>query len=463
MQALKWVFSYPKQTIFIGIAQQLLPTAARRNRQPLAPPYCCSLRKTCRLLTIWQESRKNATFSIRTGIDRAILRLGYRIVDNRWFTPQHRPPCRNFEGVYFLVNPVPMNFLPKWQHPNAMKGKRRILEHIAFWSLNWLMLTLSGGLYDLDFGTTALYNLSILPVTILCTYLFVYRILPLYFQQHLWAFVVCAIFAFGSAILLKRLSTQLIQYPLLYGTSDYTFTFFNAYRMMGHFMQLATTAGIVAGLKYFRDWQRTKDKVVALSAEKRAAELSLLKAQVHPHFLFNTLNSIYYEVLRKSPTAPDLIIRLSDILRFTLYECKDACIPLSKEIELIQNYIALEQCRYGDRLTVAMTVQGDPNCQIPPLVCFSLVENAFKHGTANQTGASHIEIQFEIDATRMRLEIRNPIAVPSQADVLGATKGIGLHNITQQLELIFQDQYTLKSTAVGDRFVSRLDIPLSCP
>ncbi len=341
-----------------------------------------------------------------------------------------------------------------------MKNQGRFWNHALFWSIYWLVLSLYGGLYDMDFATNACHILLDLPLTIGLTYLFVYRILPLYFQKHWLRFGLASVFAMGAALLAKRCFIQYVEFPWLYAESSYTFTFFNWYKLAGHFVELSATAGFVAGLKHYRDWQRTKDKVVALNAEKREAELSFLRAQVHPHFLFNTLNSIYYEVLRKSQHAPDLIIRLSDILRFTLYECKGESIPIAKEIALIQNYIALEQCRYGDRLTVALRVAGNRDCLIPPMVCFSLVENAFKHGTADHTGPCHIEIKIDIGAARLRLEIRNPIAVALQPDTLGASKGIGLHNITQQLELIFEGRYSLQCAPSGDQFVSTLDMPL---
>ncbi len=326
--------------------------------------------------------------------------------------------------------------------------------------MHWLVLTLYGGLYDLDFGTTALYNLTDLPLTILFTYLFVYRILPLFFQRRYGAFVALALLTVVSALLLKRALTQFVTFPWLYIRSDYTFKFLNGYRMMGHFVELGTTAAIVAGLKHFRELQRSNVKVEALSAEKREAELSFLRAQVHPHFLFNTLNSIYYEVLRKSEAAPDLIIQLSDMLRFTLYECKDAQIPVAKEIALIHNYIALERCRYGERLQVDFAVTGDTACLVPPLICFSLVENAFKHGTSENKGPSHIEIQLVLTPELLRLQVQNPIAVADQADVLGASKGIGLLNITQQLKLLFADRYSLQSTTKENRFTCTLEMPL---
>jgi two-component system, LytTR family, sensor kinase len=341
-----------------------------------------------------------------------------------------------------------------------IKSWRRPIEHLLFWILYWLLLSLYGGLYDSSFAKTGLYILTDMPFLIVLTYLFVYGILPLLFQRKWVLFFAASVVAFGGTVVLKRLFLQYVQFPWLYFDSTYTFTFFNWHKLVGHFVELAATSGFVAGLKYYRDWQRTKDKVEALSAEKRAAELSFLKAQVHPHFLFNTLNSIYYEVLRKSDAAPDLIIRLCDLLRFTLYQCKDPLIPISKEVELIENYIALEQCRYGARLTVAFSVTGETTGMIPPLICFSLIENAFKHGTSENKDRSHIAIQLNVSANRLHLEVQNPIAHAAQPDVLGASKGIGMRNITQQLQLLFGDGYTLVNAANGDQFISTLEMPL---
>lgn len=341
-----------------------------------------------------------------------------------------------------------------------MMDKKRIFEHVLFWGAYWFLLSLASGLYDLDYTTIGLYNLSLLPITVPFTYLFVYWILPRFFTEKTFLFILLSLLAFAVALFLKRLSTQYIQYPLLYGDSDYTFTFFNWYRIIGNLMQLAATVGIVAGFKYYRDWRKTKEKVNALQTEKQEAELSFLKAQIHPHFLFNTLNSIYYEVLRKSEEAPNLIIKLSDILRFTLYECNDQFIPAAKEIELIRSYIALEQSRYGDRLTVHLNVEGKTEKLIPPLICFSLVENAFKHGASENKDHSEIEISFMLREYTLKLEVRNPVMETEQADVLGASKGIGLENITRQLTLIFDDHYELRTEKEENRFMSTLEIPL---
>lgn len=341
-----------------------------------------------------------------------------------------------------------------------MKNRRRIWEHVLFWVLYWLLLAFYGGLYDKDFEVTLLYNLTIVPVTIACTYILVYALLPLYFRRQHIAFLGLSLLVVVAGVLLKRLSTQYVQFPWLYSGSDYTFTFFSAYRITGHFIEIIITAGLVAGMHYFRDWQRTTKRMEALNAEKRAAELSFLKAQMHPHFLFNTLNSIYYESVRPSGNAPDLIIRLAEIMRYTLRQGSEEWIPLRKEVELIRNYMALEQVRYGERLLVNLEVLGELDGGVPPLICFSLVENAFKHGTAQQMGRCEIHIWLKVDDGRMHLEIRNPLPPTEASDVMGASEGIGLRNITRQLDLIFGEGYRLECRPEGNEFLSKLEIPI---
>ncbi|NOQ73279.1 MAG: hypothetical protein GQ574_14840 [Crocinitomix sp.] len=167
-----------------------------------------------------------------------------------------------------------------------MIGTKRILEHIAFWIGYWLLISFSAGLYDLEFDTIFLYNMSSLPLTILVTYIFVYKIIPLYFNKQILLFLAFSIPALASALILNRLFLGYVQFPLFYGDSDWTFVFFNWYRIAGDLTQICALVGVVSGFKYYRDFKRTKGIVETLSIEKKKAELSFLKAQIHPHFLF---------------------------------------------------------------------------------------------------------------------------------------------------------------------------------
>lgn len=337
----------------------------------------------------------------------------------------------------------------------------RVLEHLLFWFVYWIFVSFSVGLYDLNFATISLFTLSQLPLTIIATYLFVYKVLPFFFDKKRLTFFLLSALLFISVLLLRRVSMLYIQFPLFYADSDWTFTFFGWYRIVGHFMHLCAIFGSVSALKLYRNWKRTKDKLDIIQTEKRKFELSYLKAQTSPHFLFNTLNSIYYDVINKNDNSANSIIQLSDLLRYALYECNEDFIPVEKEVELINNYIELQKSRYKNRLTVNMNVSGDVQKGIPPLICFSLVENAFKHGMSESLGECIIDIAIEIDGDNYTLSIKNPVTGPIESYSPDQSQGLGLKNVNRQLALIYNDNYLLTDEVENNVYICTLKIPLN--
>lgn len=337
----------------------------------------------------------------------------------------------------------------------------RTTAHILFWITYWFFISFSAGLYDLDFVTVSLYNLSFLPITIGISYLFVYKVLPFFFEEKRLSFFLGSTLLLIVAVLLKRIATQYFIFPLFYADGDWTFTFFDWYRIVGHVMQLSATIGLVAALKMYRQWKNTQDKLTVLQSEKRKVELNYLKAQTSPHFLFNTLNSIYYDVTKNTTDAANSIIQLSELLRYVLYECKADFISIAKEIELINNYIALQKSRYKNRLTVNLVTNGDVNKVIPPLICFSLVENAFKHGMSESLGTCTIDITIQIDTDSYSICIKNPISEPLESNSPESAKGLGLDNVNRQLTLIYNDNYTLTNKVEDNTYICTLKIPIA--
>lgn len=185
-------------------------------------------------------------------------------------------------------------------------------------------------------------------------------------------------------------------------------------------------------VKYFFDYKRSKDNEILLSKGKTEAELKTLKAQLNPHFLFNTLNNIYSLSLDHSPKTPLAIGKLSEILDHVLYKCNDDLVPLSNEINLLHNYIALEKLRYDDRLEVILEANVQSDFQVPPLVLLSLVENAFKHGAGEDSGSPKIRIEISSDSRVFKAQISNTIA----SDYQVKEERIGLSNIRKQLDLV---------------------------
>ncbi len=315
------------------------------------------------------------------------------------------------------------------------------------------------GLYNMDFGKMLLSSLTQLPLTIISTYVFIYLILPSIYKKKV-LFIIFSILLLICSVVLRRISTEYIQFPLFFADSGYTFKFWDWYRIGGHIVQTIEVIGIVSGIKYYRDWNRNRGKIEALTKEKKEAELSFLKAQVHPHFLFNTLNSIYYEVLKKSEKAAELVIQLSELLRFTLYECQDDFIYLNKEIKIIENYIEIEKSRYGKRLIVVKSFKREADIKIPPLILFSIVENSFKHGISDQKGVSKIDISISVKNEKVILNITNPVSKNIEIDDLGARKGIGLNNTRRQLEIIYNSRYILKNTIKDNTYICFLELPI---
>lgn len=216
--------------------------------------------------------------------------------------------------------------------------------------------------------------------------------------------------------------------------------------------------GYFASIKFFVDSYRLKLKNQQLAVEKKTAELSYLKSQTNPHFLFNTLNNIYLLSREKSDLAPKTVLRLSEILRYMLYETEGKLVAVDKEIKIIEDYIELEKIRYDDTLKVSFLTEADDiKEEVPPLLMIPFVENAFKHGVAETIGTPFINIrliikehtiQFSVENSTGKDEIENP-----------AKEGIGIKNLRRQLELMFTD-YQLTIENRGKTFYTGMFINL---
>lgn len=205
-----------------------------------------------------------------------------------------------------------------------------------------------------------------------------------------------------------------------------------------------------------------KEEIESLAKDKAEAELGFLKAQLHPHFLFNTLNNLYTLTLYKSDEAPEIVRKLAEMLDYSLYQGNAKEILLSKEIELIQNYIDLELLRYGDRLALTFNHQiDDAKATIAPLVLLSMVENAFKHGASGDHGRPKIQIDLRVKKEQLFFKVFNTKPKVAQVDKTNFKKGIGSNNVKRQLELIYPNQHQLKTVEQSETYEVTLDINLA--
>jgi two-component system LytT family sensor kinase len=237
--------------------------------------------------------------------------------------------------------------------------------------------------------------------------------------------------------------------------------------MMGHnsrdiFSLLAGTYFIVflsAGIKLTEYWFHEQQRKQAALREKVETELKLLKSQIHPHFLFNTLNNIYALALQKSDRAPDAIVKLSSLLDYLIYHGENELVPLKNEIELLEHYLDLEKLRYGDRLKASFIKTGDMgHITIAPVLLLPLVENAFKHGVSRSRNRVWIKIQLVISNGDINFRIEN--SKPPIHPAEGAQGGVGLENLKRRLEILYQGRHSLKILDKEDMYAVCLQLNL---
>ena len=199
-----------------------------------------------------------------------------------------------------------------------------------------------------------------------------------------------------------------------------------------------------------------------LDKKRKEDELRHLKAQLNPHFLFNTLNNLYGLSVVESKKLPGLMLRLSELLRYSLYDTNQSYVPLKKELEYISNYVELERIRLSDKTDIKVEVSGDCADQyIAPLLLLVFIENGFKHVTHVAGGQSYVHIAFRLTNQRLHLNVKNSIDPDYNPDKNESKEGLGLNNVKQRLDLIYPEQYSLNIRQDNDCFDVKLEIELN--
>lgn len=212
-------------------------------------------------------------------------------------------------------------------------------------------------------------------------------------------------------------------------------------------------------LKFGKHWYHKEHKNLQLQKENAESQLRLLTAQVHPHFLFNTLNNIYSQTQIESPKGSKMIMGLSDILRYILYEGQKPMVRLKQELQLIIEYVNLEKIRYGNKLEVNVLIPDTPkDLYIAPLLLLPFVENCFKHGTSNVLENPWINLTIELKDTTLVMKLMNG-KVPRKGKEQKRS-GIGINNVRKRLDLLYKDRYDLQIREEEEVFVVDLRVEL---
>lgn len=214
-------------------------------------------------------------------------------------------------------------------------------------------------------------------------------------------------------------------------------------------------------IRFAVDWFEFEARKRSVENEKLTAELNFLKAQINPHFLFNTLNNLYYLAYTQSPNTPEIIAKLSNMMRYMIYDSNYADVPLNKEIEYMENYISLERLRLNDQIPIAFEIEGNPETyRITPLIFITFLENAFKHGVSNSNPASWVRLKLQLKGRHCIYQVENSRAGSVKPDA-GEKSGIGLQNVKRRLELSYPGRHSLTVSETADKYQVILKIDIS--
>ncbi len=274
-----------------------------------------------------------------------------------------------------------------------------------------------------------------------------------------------AVLIIVAGLLRHSLRTVLIYLPMLnthIGDVPSWLNYWKLNYVLGSIIHPVLQASIVMMAYFFQLWARQQRLVEKAKREKVEAELELLKSQVEPHFIFNTLNNIYYLAQNNHPRTGEMIYRLAQLLSYMLYDSRKSLIPVEKELDYIRDYVNLERIRYGEKLDIAVNVFGNlKDALAPPLLLLPLVENAIKHGIA-PVGYGWIRVDVSRRNGSLICKVENSLPDTSThvKPPRNEASGLGLSNLESRLEALFPENHELKTLQGKESFLSILSIPV---
>ncbi|MFD1141965.1 sensor histidine kinase [Larkinella insperata] len=343
---------------------------------------------------------------------------------------------------------------------------------IAWHALFWLSLLVYEGVIwgniDDEYRQRFTISLIELPLKMLATYVTLYLLIDkLLLRKRYGYFLAYLLLSMVVVGVAQRLVGYYVIYPRFYLQGLATPVIFPAKILIYTFATYAMVA-VAATVHLMKKWyvdqqsaQQLHEMTQLLAREKLEAELKLLKSQIHPHFLFNTLNNLYALTLNGSPKSPEIVLKLSELMSYMLYDSNLARVPLGKEIQYIENYITLEKVRYGDRLDVSLNLYTPlDGIQIAPLIILPFVENSFKHGVSRQLDCVWVRVDVLTNDNTLLFKIENSKVSGPPTPRPGVQGGIGLQNVRKRLDIIYGQRYSLQLFDDEESFLVVLKIEL---
>ena len=326
----------------------------------------------------------------------------------------------------------------------TLKYSLRIVIHLIFWIGVLLFYTYFFGFRSNDLSYVSSFSMFLMPITIALTYLFIYKLIPQYLlQQQYFKFIRYSVYSL-------IISAYLLGYSIFYGLiylsnfeADNMAPISKSliFVMVGVYMVVILVSSFKLLQLYYKgtvENSQLQTKILEAQIQLKEQELSHLKMQIHPHFLFNTLNTMYGFALKKADETPEMILKLSNLLDYVLYQIDKPKVLLSAELDHIQDYIDLENLRFHDTLDVQVNIGHYPtHLAIAPMLLLPFVENSFKHGQIVD-GQLSIEINLSYHQKKLTFNVKNSISeVPKKGS------GLGLDNLKRRLEMLFPGNHQL--------------------
>lgn len=358
------------------------------------------------------------------------------------------------------------------------KKNDRIKCHLIFWFFWWVYFAVLHaanpfGKPEISYFRNPVFTFTesvfFLIGQIPLTYGMLYWVLPKFILKKKYVLAVISIFIlwfFGGILHLylindifpKVLSLILPERFLVNTQRPPSASFFMA--LLATYKGAFLVAAIAFVIKFGKYWYLKEQRNLQLQKENTEVQLKLLTAQVHPHFLFNTLNNIYSQTQTESPKGSKMIMELSDMLRYILAEGSKLQVPLKKELTMIQDYINLEKVRYGNKLDLHLSIPEETGkLQIAPLLLLPFVENCFKHGASKFLTNPWINLKIEIKEKKIFLKLMN--GKDDNMEERHSKLGTGITNVQKRLNLLYPDKYELQICDEREVFVINLWINLS--
>ncbi len=335
---------------------------------------------------------------------------------------------------------------------NANRVKLNIWE--AVFHLVLLVLVFIFYSFDRDDRTISSFEIGIFLSYVVAAYTINYFLLPRFLYKKKYVhFTVYVVLVIAAVIYIEEGVLEKIYFPDT-----------RALRFPGVFFNLVSalpTIVILTGFKFAWDALTKERQLEELKTAARESELLYLKSQINPHFLFNNLNNLYAHALESSPKTPEIILELSSVLRYMLYECQERYVPLHKEIDQLKSFVELSKLQLEDRGTVKLNFDEVPeHFQIAPLILPVFVENAFKHSLSSVNKDIEIKIDLSLDHNgKLHFNCQNSFSLETNTGDL--SKGIGLANVRKRLELLYPESHELQIKANGDIYEVNLEIDLT--